>query len=97
MPNGYKGPVELLRSSHDWPTDVIAMTLSRVGSNSGVDLAVLQCLLKQASHQRIYAAGGIRNCDDIVQLRSLGVHGALVASALHSKQITANDLTAFTA
>lgn len=94
MPSGYQGPSELIQQYQTWPQKVIVMTLNQVGSQSGVDIAKLHQILKQAHQQHIYAAGGVRNVQDLTQLRDMHVHGALVASALHAKQITNVDLHA---
>lgn len=91
MPTGYQGPIELLNPQH-WPTDVIAMTLAKVGANTGVDLTTIQSILAKKSHHHIYAAGGIRGLEDLIQLKHLNVHGVLIASALHNKQLTHQDI-----
>jgi len=92
MSNGYHGPPELLANASDWPQHVIAMTLPRVGTNSGVDHPTLKHLRQLATHQQLYAAGGVRNPCDLQQLQALAIHGALVASALHNKQLLTQDL-----
>lgn len=92
MPNGYQGPAQLIQDQHLWPQTVITMTLKQVGSQTGVDVATLHDILKQSQQQHIYAAGGVRNVQDLTQLRDMHIHGALVASALHSKLITSADL-----
>jgi len=35
-----------------------------------------------------YAAGGVRDVDDLIMLKEMGLKGALVATALHRKQIS---------
>lgn len=92
MPNGYQGPNPLVQDQQTWPQAVIAMTLKQVGTQSGVDITILHQIIKQAHQQHIYAAGGVRNLLDLMQLRDMQVYGALVASALHSKQINRADL-----
>lgn len=94
MPNGYQGPTQLMQDQHIWPQTVITMTLKQVGTQSGVDMAILHQILKQSHQQHIYAAGGVRDVQDLMQLRDMHVHGALVASALHHKQITSAELYA---
>lgn len=92
MPMGYQGPPELLQTSHHWPQHVIAMTLQRVGSNTGLDTHTLSKLRAISQQHKLYAAGGVRDKHDLVQLQNLGMNGALVATALHNKQITTHDL-----
>jgi phosphoribosylformimino-5-aminoimidazole carboxamide ribonucleotide (ProFAR) isomerase len=42
--------------------------------------------------RRVFAAGGVRNMDDIRALRDAGAAGVLVASALHEGNIKTGDL-----
>lgn len=91
MPQGYHGPKALLESTY-WPRDVIVMTLTQVGSNNGVDIETLESILKKNNQQRIYAAGGVRNSDDLMTLSQRKIHGALVASALHARQLSHTDI-----
>ena len=93
------GAAELHHTGLYWPDDVICMTLNNVGSNAGPDIARLQALqqlnLARKKPANIFAAGGVRNMDDLLVLKQLGVAGALVASALHSGEITAQQLSGF--
>ncbi|HEY3301371.1 MAG TPA: HisA/HisF-related TIM barrel protein [Methylophilaceae bacterium] len=89
--NQYQGPVELMQNADFWPSRVIAMTLSKVGSQAGPDMPQLQAikLLAEADKSRlqsthIFAAGGVRHEADILMLQGQGIAGALVASALHA-------------
>lgn len=95
MPNGYQGPLELIESTKQWPENVIVMSLSKVGSNAGLDLALLERFIPYANKFNLYAAGGIRNRADLNVLKDMNMHGALMASALHNKQINLNDLGSF--
>jgi phosphoribosylformimino-5-aminoimidazole carboxamide ribotide isomerase len=93
------GASELHHTGLYWPDDVICMTLNNVGSNTGPDTARLQALqqlnLARKKPANLYAAGGVRNMEDLLALKQLGVAGALVASALHSGEITAPQLSEF--
>lgn len=91
-PQGYLGPEALLQDPQHWPAEVIAMTLSQVGANSGVDLATIQSIISKTDKQGVYAAGGIRDINDLLQLKQQAVKGALVASSFHNKQLTNKDL-----
>jgi phosphoribosylformimino-5-aminoimidazole carboxamide ribotide isomerase len=77
------GPAALHDDSALWPSEVIAMTLAQVGAGAGPDLAALAALRARAPHRCLYAAGGVRDPDDLRALRAAGIAGALVASALH--------------
>ena len=78
----------ILESQPDiWPDEVIVMTLDHVGSNRGPDFTRLRQVKNLAGSRRVYAAGGIRNNQDMQQLASAGINGVLVATALHNGQI----------
>lgn len=76
------------------PSQIIIMTLVRVGSNAGPDFQKLRYYQKLFNHAEIIAAGGIRNREDLQQLRQSGINKALCASALHNKTICSLDLQA---
>ena len=70
-----------------WPQQVIAMTLDRVGADSGPDLALLQQLRQRAPQRRFIGAGGIRDDADLQACAVAGAHAWLVASALHERRL----------
>ena len=88
----FQGPPDLLAQAEHWPQRVIAMTLHRVGSGAGPDLARLAAVKAAAATRAVYAAGGVRDGDDLRALAQAGIAGALVASGLHDGRITAADL-----
>ncbi len=90
----FLGPRELLNQTQLWPTRVIAMSLHRVGRGHGPDFEWLQTLRRTAPQQQIFAAGGIRDRQDLVTLQKLGVQGALCATALHKKRLGSRELRA---
>ncbi len=96
LTQGYTGPIDLLTHSKHWPEELIIMTLAKVGANTGLDIPVIKQVMHRASQHRVYAAGGVRHSDDLRRLKALSVTGALMASALHSKQVTTKDLEALT-
>ena len=63
------------------------MTLCQVGSQLGADIEKLTSIKNMAEDRQIYAAGGVRNNDDIKTLQRLNIAGALVATALHNKNL----------
>ena len=76
-----------------WPRDVIVMTLARVGTASGPDFTRLEEVRRTAgSGRRIWAAGGVRGLDDLLELRARGIAGALVATALHEGRLDRTEL-----
>lgn len=88
----FLGPPALLNDSKLWPDDVIVMTLARVGSDLGPDRERLQTFKARSPATRFYAAGGVRDLDDLRALNRVGAAGALVASALHDGRITSKEL-----
>ena len=99
--NSAMGISALHSSARFWPDDTICMTLNAVGSTQGVDGERLDALIKlnqaRKKPSRLYAAGGVRNIDDIQQLNKLGITGVLIATALHSSRLSQADLQLFDA
>lgn len=92
----FDGPAALLADPDPWPDDVIAMTLARVGSGAGPDLARLAAVGALAGpRRRVYAAGGVRGPADLAVLAEVGVAGALVATALHDGSLDRAALERF--
>ena len=90
------GITELHTSARFWPDDTICMALNAVGSAEGPDMQRLNEMVDlntaRKTPSRIYAAGGVRNMDDLAALASMRVTGALLATALHDGSINTNDL-----
>jgi phosphoribosylformimino-5-aminoimidazole carboxamide ribotide isomerase len=86
--DAFQGPPEILADPALWPERVIVMTLERVGAEQGPDLDRLTEIVGRAGgSRRVYAAGGVRNAEDLRELASRGAAGALVATALHAGMI----------
>lgn len=90
----FLGPEALLAAHELWPRRVIVMTLARVGGNAGPDMDRLAAIAGLARGASVYAAGGLRGASDLRRLAGAGIHGVLVASALHAGQLTGADLDA---
>ena len=89
----FLGPPGLLGNAALWPRRVIVMTMARVGSNTGPDLARIADIAGRGGEaRRVYAAGGIRDAADLAAALEAGAAGALVATALHAGKIRAGDL-----
>ncbi len=80
----FLGHSSLADNTAIWPQRILAMNLAQVGSEDGPDLALLNKLRRLAPEAAIYAAGGVRDRDDLMVLRRNGIQGALVATALHN-------------
>lgn len=89
---GFVGEADVLADASCWPQRVIAMTLGSVGRNQGPNIEVLADVIARGAGRAVYAAGGVRDGDDLRGLAAMGVAGALVSSALHAQTITAGDL-----
>ncbi len=92
--DAFQGPPEILADTDLWPQRIIVMTLARVGSTAGPDLARIGDISRRAGGRAIYAAGGVRNADDLAKAAASGAAGALVATSLHNGALTAADLEA---
>jgi HisA/HisF family protein len=72
-----------------WPQRVIVMTLDRVGSFEGPDLATVAQVRSRAGAQRmVIGAGGVRSVADLASAARAGADAWLVASALHDGRIS---------
>lgn len=72
-------------------SQVIVLDLARVGSGEGVDMDFLKKVIDEVGVD-IYVGGGVRDLDDLVELKALGVSGALIATALHTGKIDVSDI-----
>lgn len=88
----FLGPLEIESCVELWPSRLILMTLDRVGTAGGPDVAALEQLVQQGRGRAVFAAGGVRGEGDIRDLAAAGVAGALVATALHDGRLTAATL-----
>ncbi|MGA3061215.1 MAG: HisA/HisF-related TIM barrel protein [Candidatus Bathyarchaeia archaeon] len=90
--DGSKNPMRLLREFKEIGVSrVIVLDLTRVGSGEGVNEDFLKKVLKTVAMD-VYAGGGVRDLEDLVKLKDLGVSGVLVATALHSGKISIEKL-----
>lgn len=90
--NGFIENNYLLNDPSSWPRQLIVMMLHRVGSTEGVDFQCLNKILALSDHKEIYAAGGIRNINDLQHLKKIGINGSLLATALHNGVIGKEEL-----
>lgn len=70
---------------------IIILDLSRVGSNEGVDIALLKRVLR-CFKGKVFVGGGIRSLNELLEIEKLGIEGVLIASALHSGSILIDSL-----
>lgn len=81
------GPECLLQQPEWWPEKIILMNLSRVGGTEGPHYEQAEDFISQYSRHKFIAAGGVRDCEDLLRLKNLGVSGVLLASALHGGRV----------
>ena len=86
------GPSEISQNPAVWPDDIIILNLDVVGSNEGIKIPLALKHLSFNNKHNVFYGGGIKNSKDLRELNSLGMHGALLSTALHNKNISANDL-----
>jgi phosphoribosylformimino-5-aminoimidazole carboxamide ribotide isomerase len=91
-PCEFSDPIDvLLKLQRMGLTQATLLDLARVGSREGVDVTFLKKVLECVDLE-VFVGGGVRDIDDLVQLKDLGVFGALIATALHSGKIKMEDL-----
>jgi phosphoribosylformimino-5-aminoimidazole carboxamide ribotide isomerase len=94
--NQLLGPQPINSSTIKWPQNIILLSLDQVGSSLGPDFSILDKLSPHLPADcHVYIGGGVRNRDDLVQARQRNIAGVLIASALHNKMITHEDLAEF--
>lgn len=87
-----KGPVELAKTFQRMNVaQIIVLDLARVGMNKGLDLKIVKEILEQ-TRVEVLTGGGVRDIEDLEKLRSMGLTGVLVATALHNGKLTIKKL-----
>ena len=70
---------------------IILLDLGRVGTEHGINLALLRSVLEKTGVE-VLVGGGIRSLQELEELRKLGVSGALVATILHNGKLEVDEL-----
>ncbi len=70
---------------------VILLDLDRVGTEHGINMAILRDILEKTGVE-VLVGGGIGSIRELEELRKLGVSGALVATVLHNGKLTVDEL-----
>jgi len=90
--DGCLNPLCLLKDFKDMGiSQIIILDLARVGSGEGVNLDFLKRVIAEVGVE-VYVGGGVRDINDLIELKELGVSGALIATALHSGKISISQL-----
>lgn len=86
-------PFEIVKLFNDLPLkDLIFLDLDRVGTVSGFDPEFLRKMAESSVHD-VLLGGGVKGIEDLLALDSLGIKGALVATAIHSGSIPPEVMT----
>jgi len=72
-------------------SQVIILDLARVGSGEGVNVDFLMKVIAEVGIN-VFVGGGVRDINDLIKLRNLGVSGTLIATALHTGKISIDTL-----
>jgi phosphoribosylformimino-5-aminoimidazole carboxamide ribotide isomerase len=72
--------------------EVILLDLARVGSGEGLDTVLIKEIRSNFPEIQLFAGGGIATIDELLQLKSLGITGVLLATALHKGTIQQSQL-----
>lgn len=75
--------LELARILAQYEVDVLLLTLSRVGTASGIDAPLLSRVMDALGRGVLYG-GGVASMEHIELLKEMGASGALIATAVHS-------------
>jgi len=70
---------------------IILLDLDRVGTEHGINWALLRRVLAKTGVE-VLVGGGIRSLQELLELRKLGVSGALVATILHNGKLEVAEL-----
>ena len=90
--DGCSDPISLLKDFKSMGvSQVIVLDLTRVGSGEGVNTGFLKQVIEEVGVE-VYVGGGVRGIADLVELRNLGISGALVATSLHTGKISVAQL-----
>lgn len=76
--------------------EVILLDLARVGTGGGVARALTTEARRRFPKLALLVGGGVRDANELWNLRALGMAGVLVATALHQGTITPRHIAALT-
>jgi len=82
------------RAAHAGAGAVIVIDLARVGTGTGLDLALITRVRDAVPGLTLFVGGGVRGPDDLARLAEAGCDGALVATSLHDGRLGAEDVAA---
>ncbi len=90
-----KAPIELACELQDMGvSEILVLDLARVGSGEGIDFDLLRVMLSKL-RVKVLVGGGVRDIDDLSTLKTMSVHGVLLASSLHSGRVSMEIIRQF--
>ena len=89
-------PIEALGSlvQAGWK-EIILLDLGRVGAQAGIDRELLEKARQAFPDLTLLGGGGLRGVNDLVELRSTGIDGALIATMIHRGVLTREQALSF--
>lgn len=75
--------------------ELILLDLARVGAEAGIDRGLLEQARQAFPDLTILVGGGLRGVDDLIELRSIGIDGALIATMIHRGNLTRSQALSF--
>ena len=75
-------------------TAILVLDLGRIGTGVGVDVGLVENLRRRHPTARLLAGGGVLTRKDLERMEGAGCDAALVASAIHTGRINAEDVAA---
>jgi phosphoribosylformimino-5-aminoimidazole carboxamide ribotide isomerase len=75
--------------------EIILLDLARVGAQSGIDRDLLGKARGAFPGLTLLVGGGVRDVNDLLELRSIGIDGALIATMIHRGILTRQQLQSF--
>jgi phosphoribosylformimino-5-aminoimidazole carboxamide ribotide isomerase len=70
---------------------IILLDLSRVGTEHGTNSTVLESILEKTSLE-VFVGGGIKDIQELEELRRIGISGALIATILQNGKLKIEEL-----
>ena len=92
VPLGEPAHVVASRAANTGVGAVIVLDLARVGTGTGLDLALIARVRRSTPGLMLLAGGGVRGYEDLARLADAGCDGALVATALHDGRLGAAEV-----
>ncbi|MEJ2598086.1 MAG: HisA/HisF-related TIM barrel protein [Anaerolineales bacterium] len=75
--------------------EIILLDLARVGAEAGIDRDLLEAARRAFPELTILVGGGLRDVNDLVELRAIGIDGALIATMIHRGMLTRQQALSF--